>query len=359
MRQAGGIALTAELGRAREGEKLEAKMDAATAELRATGPAKVANSDARALQRYLAAVGVEIGADRLNDLLVLLAVLMMEAGGGLSLAIGMALSSPVAGPPAAAANATTVQPEQPRTPPAPALDATADASGACRATVRRGVLAALAGRSGRDIDAAAGRRPWALAVWRTRRAAETGGVRPDHRGVRAAGDRPDACRRCTLQLAASCPEISPSVQGRGLRIFDPPSTPPTRYFNCFQRHCSGLGPARGFHNAPFGVVTIGIVDKGNIEEHSLRECRQPNLASNLTGTRVRAAIQNPTHDAGKSRERQKTSSQPVAPASTAPARGTAAVAPAASSTPAPTCNSAGCRKRGENAQNQCAADHAS
>ena len=103
-------------------------MDSASAELKATGPAKVANSDAKALQRYLAAVGVEIGADRLNDLLVLFAVLMLEAGGGLSLAIGMSLSSPAAGPPAAAANATTLQAEQPRTPPAPALDAAANAS---------------------------------------------------------------------------------------------------------------------------------------------------------------------------------------------------------------------------------------
>jgi hypothetical protein len=54
----------------------------------------VANSDAKALARYLTAVGLQIGPDRLYDLLVLLAVIMIEAGGGLSLAIGIALSSP-------------------------------------------------------------------------------------------------------------------------------------------------------------------------------------------------------------------------------------------------------------------------
>src|SRR5262245_40753221 len=50
-------------------------------------PARVANSDAKALTRYLGALGLEIGPDRLNDLLVLLSVIMVEVGGGLSLAI--------------------------------------------------------------------------------------------------------------------------------------------------------------------------------------------------------------------------------------------------------------------------------
>jgi hypothetical protein len=44
-------------------------------------PAHVANSDAKALARYFAATGIEIGPDRLND-------------GGLSLAAGMAFSGP-------------------------------------------------------------------------------------------------------------------------------------------------------------------------------------------------------------------------------------------------------------------------
>jgi len=72
---------------------LEAKIEREATKLVSTGPAKVANSDAKALARYLGALGLEVGPDRLNDLLVLLAVLMIEAGGGLSLAVGMALST--------------------------------------------------------------------------------------------------------------------------------------------------------------------------------------------------------------------------------------------------------------------------
>jgi hypothetical protein len=67
-------------------------MDNASADLAHTGPAKVANSDAVALAVYLQAIGLSIDADRVNKLLVLLAVLCIEAGGGLSLAVGMALS---------------------------------------------------------------------------------------------------------------------------------------------------------------------------------------------------------------------------------------------------------------------------
>ena len=70
-------------------------MDKASVELAKIQPAKVANSDAKALARYFAALGADVTPDRLNDLLVLLAVLMIEAGGGLSLAVGMALSGAV------------------------------------------------------------------------------------------------------------------------------------------------------------------------------------------------------------------------------------------------------------------------
>ena len=60
-------------------------------ELANTGPAKVANADAVALTSYLFALGIEASADRVNKLLVLLAVLVIECGGGLALAVGMAL----------------------------------------------------------------------------------------------------------------------------------------------------------------------------------------------------------------------------------------------------------------------------
>jgi hypothetical protein len=73
-------------------DRAQAAMDKASTELARIQPARVANSDAKALTRYLGALGLEIGPDRLNDLLVLLAVIMVEVGGGLSLAVGMALS---------------------------------------------------------------------------------------------------------------------------------------------------------------------------------------------------------------------------------------------------------------------------
>ena len=41
-----------------------------------------ANTDARALGRYLSAIGLGVTAERLNDILTLLAVVMIEAGGG-------------------------------------------------------------------------------------------------------------------------------------------------------------------------------------------------------------------------------------------------------------------------------------
>jgi hypothetical protein len=85
--------LEAELARARQRERLKADMTEAGKYLNA-GPAKVANSDAKALAGYLQALGFAIDDARINRLLVLLAVLMIEAGGGLSLAVGMALAAP-------------------------------------------------------------------------------------------------------------------------------------------------------------------------------------------------------------------------------------------------------------------------
>jgi hypothetical protein len=85
-------AVLAELGRAKRRAELEGTMQRASDAL-ASGPAKVANSDAKALARYLTALGLDVGAERLNDLLVLLAVLMVECGGGLALSVGMALAA--------------------------------------------------------------------------------------------------------------------------------------------------------------------------------------------------------------------------------------------------------------------------
>jgi hypothetical protein len=92
-----------------------AARDKASTELAKIRPGKVANSDAKVLARYLAAVRLDVTPERLNDLLVLLAVLMIEAGGGLSLAIGMALSGPSGTPAAAPTDRTLTAAVEPAT----------------------------------------------------------------------------------------------------------------------------------------------------------------------------------------------------------------------------------------------------
>lgn len=84
-------ALTAELARAKRRAELEQKIEAARLELAAPAT-RQANSDAAVISAYLSALGWTVEADTLNRLLALLAVLVIELGGGASLAIGMALS---------------------------------------------------------------------------------------------------------------------------------------------------------------------------------------------------------------------------------------------------------------------------
>jgi hypothetical protein len=189
----------AELARARQRERLAAKLallvvdagkaddrlaaqrtaartalERAAAELGRIQPARVANSDAKALTRYLGALGVEVSPDQLNDLLILLAVVMVEFGGGLSLAIGMALSGAPAPEHAerpeqardATVNAQSAAIEtlpapvisssvQVRSAPAPAVQAAdilalvAAAGGALRTTTRR--LGAQIGRPAASV----------------------------------------------------------------------------------------------------------------------------------------------------------------------------------------------------------------
>src|SRR5262249_49775374 len=123
-------ALVAELGRAKRRSELEKKMDAARAELDRIAAPKQANSDAAALAGSLAAIGVAASPETTSRLLVLLAVLIIECGSGLALAVGMSLSEhceqrvrervcsrPF---PADATNANT---KRPRTPPERSADA--------------------------------------------------------------------------------------------------------------------------------------------------------------------------------------------------------------------------------------------
>jgi hypothetical protein len=67
-------------------------MDAAQLELERIAAPKEANSDATALARYFVALGLNVQTDAVNRLLGLLAVLVIECGGGLALAVGMLLS---------------------------------------------------------------------------------------------------------------------------------------------------------------------------------------------------------------------------------------------------------------------------
>src|SRR5262249_10967523 len=80
--------LATELGRAKRRAELEGKMDTARTELERIAAPKQANSDATALAGYLAALGVVASTETMNRLLVLLAVLVIECGGGLALAVG-------------------------------------------------------------------------------------------------------------------------------------------------------------------------------------------------------------------------------------------------------------------------------
>lgn len=86
-------ALEAELGRAKRRVELEAKIERATADLAAAKPAKVANSDAKALASYLSGLGFDVDADRINKWLVLLAVLLVECGAGVSIVVGTTLAA--------------------------------------------------------------------------------------------------------------------------------------------------------------------------------------------------------------------------------------------------------------------------
>src|SRR4029079_1678724 len=70
-------ALVAELGRAKRRVEPELKIERASGELASIQPARVANSDAKALARHLGALGFEVSPDPLTDLLVVLSAVMV------------------------------------------------------------------------------------------------------------------------------------------------------------------------------------------------------------------------------------------------------------------------------------------
>ncbi len=85
--------LQIERTKADERDKVQSRITAARKELAATsGRGTIANSDAVALQGFAAAIGVNVGTDVINKLLVVLSVLLLELGGGLCFAVGQGLS---------------------------------------------------------------------------------------------------------------------------------------------------------------------------------------------------------------------------------------------------------------------------
>ena len=83
--------LEAERARAAKGEQLQATMADASRDLAKLGKPKVANTDAAAISAYLAVAGVTVSVDALNRWLALLAVALVEFGGGLSFAVSSVL----------------------------------------------------------------------------------------------------------------------------------------------------------------------------------------------------------------------------------------------------------------------------
>lgn len=110
-------ALLAELGRAKEYQRLQDAIDKASATL-ATAPARPANSDSVAISGFLAVLGANVSPDRVNGWLVLLSVVLLECGAGLSLAIREGLMIAVAPAPTRPSGRSDQATEQPASRPA-------------------------------------------------------------------------------------------------------------------------------------------------------------------------------------------------------------------------------------------------
>lgn len=92
------VALEVEKARAAHREELQTTMADATRELKKIGPAKVANTDAAAISGYLALAGITVSTEAINRWLALLAVALVEFGGGLAFALASILREPVSAP---------------------------------------------------------------------------------------------------------------------------------------------------------------------------------------------------------------------------------------------------------------------
>ena len=163
-------------------------------------------------RRYLTAVGLHVTPNRLNDLLALLAVIMVEAGGGLSLAIGMALSG---GPEPRGVPRSWLSRRRRR-----ARDASCrrlkdapvyTAAGGCPDAEGRGRSRRLGphqGRPGADVHAAPGPGAWTLTGWGAHRDWTPGRRRCLDGHTLGARDCLDARRRWPVELTTDGkPEI--------------------------------------------------------------------------------------------------------------------------------------------------------
>lgn len=95
--------------RAARREELQTAMTLASRELKKLGPAKVANTDATAISGYLALAGIIVSTEAINRWFALLAVALVEFGGGLAFALASILREPVTAP--------TIANEAPSNPP--------------------------------------------------------------------------------------------------------------------------------------------------------------------------------------------------------------------------------------------------
>ncbi len=87
--------LQVERAKAARREELQATMANASRDLAKLGPAKVANTDASAIAGYLKVASIELSTDAINRWLALLAVALVEFGGGLAFAVSTVLRDPV------------------------------------------------------------------------------------------------------------------------------------------------------------------------------------------------------------------------------------------------------------------------
>jgi hypothetical protein len=115
--------LEAEAARSTRRDTLTAEIAKARAALDYIRPAKATNADAIVLAQYTAAVGVTIDPARLALLITLLAVVLLEAGGGLAFAVAdaLAVSQPVAPTEKRASSTASTAPTSDRTQPPAAI----------------------------------------------------------------------------------------------------------------------------------------------------------------------------------------------------------------------------------------------